>query len=236
MSVKQRVVAIVQARMVSSRFPGKMTQKLGRRRLIDWVLLRMLRCRHIDQLVLATSVAGQNDVLREIAAGLGVPVVSGSEDDVLGRFSIAARQFDADHVVRICADNPFIDPVEVDRLVTTYLDRLPDYGFNHVPRLNNNYPDGLGAEILSDVLLQRIASVAVMPQHREHVTLYIWDNASEYRIETVQAPDGIAFPEVKLDIDTPADLARLQKIASDLDTTSSAQTIVNAYRSAYSFA
>src|SRR5262249_4051065 len=156
--------------------------------IIEWVLLRMLRCKRVADVVLATSELPENSVLRDIACELAINVLSGSENDVLGRFSLAAREFDAVHVVRVCADNPFVDPEEVDRLVDTYLAGLPDYAFNHVPRQNNNYPDGLGAEILSGTLLQDIARVAVEPRHREHATLYIWDNSDHYRIETITAP------------------------------------------------
>src|SRR5262249_17058293 len=118
--------------MGSQRFPGKMTQRLGRHRIIEWVLLRSLRAQRLDAVVLATSVSEENSTLRSIASDLSVPVLSGSENDVLARFLSAAEKFQADDVVRICADNPFIDPVEIDRLVSSYLMTLPDYAYNHV--------------------------------------------------------------------------------------------------------
>src|SRR5690242_9830872 len=111
---------MVQARMGSRRFPGKMTQVLGRHRIIDWVLSRVSLARGLDKVVLVTSSATENTILKQIATEHAIPVFCGSEDDVLDRFSSAAREFAAVHVVRICADNPFVDAGEIDRLVSAY--------------------------------------------------------------------------------------------------------------------
>jgi spore coat polysaccharide biosynthesis protein SpsF len=146
---------------------------------------------------------------------------------------LAAQEFQADHVVRVCADNPFIAPEEIGRLVQFYLDKLPDYAFNHIPKMGNMYPDGLGAEILSSALLRHLAGSTTEAGHREHVTSYLWDHVSGFRIETFQAPPEIAFPEVKLDVDTKADLERLRGLLQGLDMNSSAREIVGAFRATY---
>lgn len=207
-----RNVAIIQARMGSHRFPGKMLARLGGMPLLEWVVRRLLRATTLTQVVLATSDRASDDALAERATRLGVAVFRGSEADVLGRFVGAAKMAGADNVVRICADNPFIDPVEVDRLVRHFVDCPCDYACNHQDRLGSNYADGFGAEILSSELLEKISAKAVEPRHREHATLYLWDHASEYKLTTVAAPAELAFPGLRFDVDSPADLAKLEAL------------------------
>jgi aminopeptidase-like protein len=130
--------------------------------------------------------------------------------DVLGRFIGAASMANADNVVRICADNPFIDPVEVDRLVRYFVENPSDYACNHQDRLGSNYADGFGAEILSAALLEKIAACATESRHREHATLYLWDHANEYSLRAPGAPAELAFPALRFDVDVPADLENLE--------------------------
>lgn len=208
------VVAVVQARMGSSRFPGKMLARLGDHTLLEWVLRRVLRARCVDQVVLATSVRPENDALEQAARGLGVSVVRGAEHDVLSRFVTAARDAGAAWIVRVCADNPFVDAAEIDRLVSFATAECPDYAFNHLNRLDNGYADGFGAEILTADTLRALDTEVVDPASREHVTMAIWQQPDRYRIRTFPAPPELAYPEVHFDIDTPADLMRLTPLAT----------------------
>ena len=206
-----RVVAVVQARMGSQRFPGKMLSQLGEHTLLDWVLQRVLRSTQVDQVVLATSTNSEDDKLVSAALRLEVNSIRGSETDVLSRFLLAADDSQADLVVRVCADNPFIAPEELDRLIVDHRAKNVDYSCNHQQKLSNKYADGFGAEILSYDLLKKLANQTTQQAHREHVTSYIWDNQKEFKINAVTAPAELAFPEVKLDIDTPAELAILNE-------------------------
>jgi spore coat polysaccharide biosynthesis protein SpsF len=225
---RARVVAIVQARMGSQRFPGKMLAELAGRPLLEWVLLRVRQSTRLDGIVVATSVDRRNYALADLSRRLGIDAFLGSEDDVLGRFCAAAAQSDADIVVRICADNPFVAAEEIDRVVALYLSERPDYAFNHVPRLDNNYADGFGAEVLSRVLLDRLDAIAIRPCHREHVTSYIWDHPDQFRIKTVIAPKGLAFPHLRFDIDEPDDLKVLEPCARAIGLNGSAEDFVGA--------
>lgn len=206
-----RVVAVVQARMGSQRFPGKMLSQLGEHTLLDWVLQRVLRSTQVDQVVLATSTNSEDDKLVSAALRLEVNSIRGSETDVLSRFLLAANESQADLVVRVCADNPFIAPEELDRLIVDHRAKSVDYSCNHQQKLSNEYADGFGAEIFSHDLLKNLAKQTTQQAHREHVTSYIWDNQNEFKINAVTAPAELAFPEVKLDIDTPAELAILNE-------------------------
>ena len=226
-----RVVAVVQARMGSQRFPGKMLAKLGDRDLLSWVLTRVCDAKQIDQVVLATSDSRDDDQLANVASNFNALVVRGSQNDVLDRFVQSAKVSQADFVVRVCADNPFVAAEEIDRLVIAHKSGDFDYSCNHQQKLENRYADGFGAEILSAALLNAIAKSTTQQSHREHVTSYIWDNAEKYKILAVAAPVELAFPEIKLDIDTPQEMQQLDEFTKKfaITTKSSAAEIVIAF-------
>ncbi len=222
-----RVVALVQARMGSSRFPGKMLERLGEYPLMEWVFRRMGRATKLDQIVLATSDQPKDDVLVKLAEKLGFAHFRGNEDDVLGRFAAAATYYKADEIVRVCADNPFVDPGEIDRLVTEYQNNHCHYACNHLDRLGSRYADGFGAEILSNSLLQQVSDLAQEPKHREHCTLYLWDHAERFQLYSIPAPAKLAFPQMRFDVDTNKDLYRLNElVAQGINLNSSAERII----------
>lgn len=232
-----KTLALVQARMGSARLPGKMMLDLCGHPVLYWVLCRLKRAARLTAIVLATTELNRDDPLVKVAQDLELQVFRGSEADVLGRFDQAARLFGGETIVRVCADNPLISPEEIDRLVEFYLTQLdggasPErlYAFNHITTSTNKYPDGLGAEILSGLLLGKLAKLAVQPGHREHVTTYLWDHPEDFDLCPVIAPADIAYPEVKLDVDTPEDLEKLRKLCLHLSLKSSPLEIIQAYR------
>lgn len=218
-----KVIAVVQARMESTRFPRKMLEKLGGLTVYEWVIERLKKSALLDKLIIALPDTSENDVLDDIANKKGVSVVRGPMNDVLYRYILAARKFEADAIVRICADNPFVDPVEVDRLIAYYNEHQPDYAFNHLDKFNNGYPNGLGAEIVSRSTLECIHVEAVSSSEREHIFNYIWSHQENFNIQTFRAPESIAYPALKLDIDMPIDLEFHQKKLSHFDS----QDIIN---------
>jgi spore coat polysaccharide biosynthesis protein SpsF len=200
--------------MGSKRFPGKMMRLLGGFPIIRWVLARTKESRLLERILLATTDLPEDDCLAEAAAAQGIPAFRGSAEDVLKRFVDASCQQETTVVVRICADNPFVSASEIDRIIQFYLDTRPDYAFNHIPRMGNGYPDGLGAEVLSRQLLQRIGSVA-SGEEREHVTLYLWNHVDRFVIKTVPCPVDLCGPSIGLDVDTPEDLALLERLCAE---------------------
>ena len=152
-------VAIIQARVGSSRLPMKSLLCLRGHALIDWVVNRVSEAARLDGVVVAMPDTERDNVLQAHLDDCGVAVVRGSEQDVLSRFLLAARETHADRIVRICADNPFVWGEAIDRLVDFYNASNLDYAYNHIPR-NNLWPDGLGAEILSRDLLEDIGKKA----------------------------------------------------------------------------
>jgi spore coat polysaccharide biosynthesis protein SpsF len=231
-SMTTKTVAIVQARMGSSRFPGKMLAQLGGIPLLEWVLRRLARATALDQIVLATSDNENDNPLADLAIKLGVQVYRGSESDVLARFIGAATMTNATNVVRICADNPFIDPEEVNRLITYFAEHQCDYACNHQDRLGSGYADGFGAEIFSADILKTIATLAKEPRHREHATLYLWDHPKEFKLAAIRAPAELSFPELRFDVDTPEDLQKMQKwVEAGVTIDSTAPHIIGLARS-----
>jgi spore coat polysaccharide biosynthesis protein SpsF len=221
------VVAIVQARMGSKRLPGKMLLQLGGLPVLEWVLRRLARAQMVDRLVLATSDQPSDALLAIVAERCGVPALRGNEQDVLGRFVVAATQARADVVVRVCADNPFIDPNEIDRLVAAFDPVRSDYLCNHRDRLGSGYADGFGGEILSASLLSLLAQKAREPCHREHVTLYLWDHAESYRLNALKAPAELARPTMRFDLDDAEDYSYLTSlVAAGANLASTASEII----------
>ncbi len=212
------VVAIVQARTGSIRLPNKTMRILHGIPIIEWVYRRMKQLKHTDRLIFAIPESSRDDELAAFLNKLGAHVYRGSELDVLDRFYNAALKYNADLVVRICADSPLVSASEVDRLICFYQKSNCDYAYNHIPRCNN-YPDGLGAEITSFEILKTIHQETIKKMHREHIFDSIWDQKDRFLIATFDPEDQRLFhPELKLDVDTLEDLDRLegQKINIDM--------------------
>lgn len=167
---KEKVVAIVQARMSSKRLPGKVMADLCGRPLIAWVLDRVSKAEGVDAVWLATSDRLENDGLASYVMQLGYEVFRGSEEDVLLRFSETARRASADIIVRITADCPFIDPGIIRDVLNLRVKMKVDYATNTIDR---KFPDGLDVEVFTRAALERAQSEASDAILREHVTPYI---------------------------------------------------------------
>jgi len=212
------VVAIIQARMRSTRLPYKMMISLHGHPIIEWVLKRVKSSHKLDGIVVAIPQSPEDDILEKYLHSLEVDVYRGDEEDVLARFYEAAKLKNATHIVRVCADNPLISGEEIDNLIKFYFDNPCDYAYNHIP-LGNTYPDGLGAEIISFDLLEYLEKNAIEKKHREHCFSYITDHPNRFSIKTFDPINKrIACPKLKLDIDTFEDYRRLSLKSFEIDT------------------
>lgn len=231
-----KVVGIIQARMDSSRFPSKMKATLGDLSIIEWVILRVKKAKLIDCIVLATSDEEQDNHLVKLANKYEISHYRGSKLNVLDRTVKAATEYRADHVVRICADNPFICFDVLDNLIEYYKQSKCDLVFNHSPLFNSNFADGFGAEMLSIKTLYKVFNEANLPLHEEHVTKYIYDNHTKFNICTPPCPSELSFPNLKFDVDKMDDLKKLNRLLKNckikIDTT--AKDILNNYSNNYS--
>lgn len=165
-----KTLAIIQARLGSTRFPNKVMRTINGVPLIELLVRRLSKAKRIDKIILATSDDPRNSPLVDHVRGLGCDVFQGSESDVLDRYYQVARLYQPETVVRITGDCPLIDPVLVDKVIAAYEEQCVDYLSNTCPP---TYPDGLDTEVFSFSALEKAACQAIKPAEREHVTPYI---------------------------------------------------------------
>lgn len=183
-----KVVALVQARMGSTRLPNKVMRPVNGTPLIELLLTRLVRAKLVDQVVLATSVDAQNDVLAAHVNRIGYVVFRGSEQDVLDRFVQAGRQHQADILVRITGDCPLVDPDLVDQAIQSFFDHDVDYLSNAVPP---SYPDGLDIEVFRFASLEQAWSETSRAFDREHVTPYLRES-NKFKVASMQCEKDLS--------------------------------------------
>lgn len=209
-----KTVAIVQARMGSTRFPRKVMAEVDGVPLIGVLIERLSRAETVDEIVLATSVDPRNDPLEAYVRGLGVAVYRGSEGDVLDRYYHAAVEASADVVVRITGDCPLVDPAVVDDVVGQFHAAGVDYLSNTIVP---TYPDGLDTEVCSMAALTRAWREADAPFDREHVTPYLKTSPSVRQVNVV-APGGEDHSAKRWTVDEPSDFTVVSRIFSHFGT------------------
>jgi glutamate-1-semialdehyde 2,1-aminomutase/spore coat polysaccharide biosynthesis protein SpsF len=202
------IAAIIQARMGSSRLPGKVLADIGGHPMLWHVVHRVLRCRKIDQVLVATTTNRQDDLIEIFCKAEGVFCVRGSEHDVLERYCQAASLVNADVVVRITSDCPFIDPEVIDTVVEAFV-ATPgcDYASN---TSHYTYPDGLDVEVFSSTALSLAGKYAESPLEREHVTPYLRTSTNAgkplFSIINVENEEEAVPARLRLTVDEQADL------------------------------
>jgi len=196
-----KTIAIVQARMGSTRLAGKSLQEIGGWSMLARVVRRLQRSRRLSGVVVATTVGDVDQPIVEEAARLGVAVSRGSERDVLDRYHQAALAHPADAVLRITSDCPLIDPDVIDRVVTALDRERADYASNVLPR---TFPRGLDAEAITSAALERVWQSATQAHQREHVTLYVHDHTREFRTASVVHDEDLSHH--RWTVDEPDDL------------------------------
>ena len=168
--MKNKVVAIVQARMGSVRFPNKVLKSIVNKTMIELLLVRLSSSSELDKIIVATSTDVENNQLQMVVESLGFECFRGSEDNVLNRYYAAANSVSADIVVRITGDCPFIDSGLVDQCIRKFKKLNVDYLSNTDPM---TYPDGLDVEVMSFKSLKESNSEACSGFDKEHVTSFI---------------------------------------------------------------
>ncbi len=199
------VIAIVQARMGSTRLPGKIFKPLAGKPALWHVINRLGRARALKDVVVATTTNPDDDVVADFCGENGIGCFRGSENDVLDRYYQAAKLFGADPVVRITADCPVIDPVIVDEVVEGFFAGHYDlYG------LGGEFPDGLDCEVFAFWVLEDARACAVLPSEKEHVGVYPGKHPEKYRKGSYEKFSGLAH--LRWTLDEEADLYFLQAV------------------------
>jgi spore coat polysaccharide biosynthesis protein SpsF len=202
----KQVVAIIQARMSSTRLPGKVLKEACGRPLLWHLIYRLRKAGTIEGIVLATSRLDDDKILMEKAREWGVKAGAGSPDDLLDRYYQAAREFNADPIVRITADCPLIDPRIVDQVVGEFL-KLKDY--DHVGT-DGTFPDGLDTGVYSFRAIEKAWREAKLPSEREHVGPYIGNHPELFRNKAISYRQNLSH--LRWTVDQEEDLMLVREI------------------------
>ncbi len=202
-----KLITIIQARMGSTRLPGKVMLDLWGKTVLARVVARIRGSRFAGEIVVATTTEPADNVIVDECRRLGVNFFRGSEDDVLDRYYRAAKQFGADAIIRICSDCPLIEPEIVDKTVQAFLTFRPDYASNALER---TYPRGLDTEIMTWDALARCWREAHAFYQRSHVTPYIYEKPDRFAILRVTGDAN--HSDHRWTLDTPQDLAFIRAV------------------------
>lgn len=207
------IVAIIQARTGSTRLPGKVLMEICGKPLLQHVIERARKSHLIGSVVVATTSNPSDQAVVRLARKCGAEAFAGSENDVLDRYFQAAKKFKADVIVRITADDPFKDPVVIDRIITHFLANRQklDYASNTI---KPTYPLGLDTEVFSFSGLQKAWNEATDPYDREHVTPYFYRHPELFRLANIE--NGEDLSSLRWTLDYEADLRFAREIYSRL--------------------
>ena len=215
------MICIIQARENSTRLNNKMFKKINKEYIIEWVIKRCKKIKGIDKVLLAIPNNNKQKKLIKIAKKLNCDIFQGSESNLVKRYYDALKKYNKKFFLRICADNPFLCPEEIDHLIEFFKKKKLDYAYNHAP-IGNSYPDGLGAEIASFETLSKIKNFAKKKEQQEHVFNYVWQNLNKFNISTLEPKNNFyRKPFLKLDIDYLHQLESFQKLKIDSSMESS---------------
>lgn len=204
----RKIIATIEARMTSSRLPGKVLMPAAGKPMLEILIRRLKKVVHLNEIVLATTVNPDDDPVVSLAEKLGVGHFRGSEEDVLARVLGAARKYKADIIVEITGDCPLVDPAIVGQVIDLYLNAHCDYASNVGPV---TFPIGMDAQVFSTELLARADREGKTQEDREHVSWYIRHHPKMRRVN-FPAPKELHWPELGLTLDERSDYELLKNI------------------------
>jgi spore coat polysaccharide biosynthesis protein SpsF len=208
-----KVEIFIQARMGSTRLPGKVLKPVLDKPLLFYLTERLARVKEADSFVILTSTKHEDDVIVAFCEKNEIPYFRGPEEDVLARYYHAALARHPDAIVRITADCPLIDPKSVDDVISTYKNEYPkwDYVSNSLQR---TFPRGLDTELFSFDALEFAAKNAIDPSEREHVTMYMYNHPERFRLKNVASP--INLSQHRWTVDTIEDFELIKLLIQEL--------------------
>lgn len=191
---------IIQARMGSTRLPGKILKPIGNKPLLEHIFYRLKRLNHTAPIILATSKLPHDDVVKEFCHKHATICFRGNELNVLERYYLCAKHYNFDHIIRMTGDNPFPDIEELDRLIDLHLETESAF--------SNSFevlPLGVGLEVFSFSALERSYQDGKEPHHIEHVNEYMIEHPEIFKTTILEVPECKKHPEICLTVDTPDD-------------------------------
>ena len=207
------VLAIIQARMGSTRLPGKILKQVNGKPLLAYQLARVKKSKCIDKIVIATTTDKRDDLIVEFCEKYDMEYYRGSETDVLARYYETAEKFGGDIIVRLTSDCPLIDPNIIDKTIQYYIKHSSDYDYvsNTIKR---TYPRGLDTEVFSVNALNKSYKEATLEKDREHVTAYMYSNSQTFSIGYISHSQD--FSEHRWTVDTIEDFLLIELILKNL--------------------
>lgn len=209
------IVAIIQARMGSTRLPGKVLKTVAGEPLLKIQINRIRRSKLLDKIVVATSYLKENDIIENLCNDNNIACFRGSENDVLERYYQCAREYKADTIVRLTADCPLSDPEIIDKAIFVFNNSVVDYLANTVPFENSKYPDGMDVEVFSNEALEKAHKNVTNVNDREHVTFYFWKYKNNFK--TAQLNNDHDYSGYRFTVDYPEDLEVVEFILKELE-------------------
>ena len=211
-----RIIAGIQARLGSSRFPGKSLAMLNNEPLIHWVIRGIRRATLIDDLVVLTTTRELDDRLVNVI-GERAKVLRGHPDNVQSRFSDLIEQTECSHIIRITADNPLVNGNLLDELIQLGNEQQTEYSHILAQSVYEQaFPTGLNGEYFTVAAFEKMKRLGNETRHQEHVTLAVDEFPDQFTIGRLAAPPECCRPQVKLSVDSPPDLARIEQILKSL--------------------
>ena len=207
----KRTVAIIQARIGSTRLPNKIMKPIFGKPILWHVWNRLSFAKNIDKIVIATTTLKEDDAIQSFCEDNGIGFSRGSSDDVLSRYYEAAKKFEANIVIRITSDCPVIDPLVADKIIDNYKNDNVDYMSNGMIR---TFPRGLDTEIFSFKVLEKAYNEAIKPYEREHVTPYIYQNPDKFSTKSFLNDEDLSH--FRWTVDTPEDFKLIEEIYNAL--------------------
>lgn len=204
-----KTIVIIQARMGSSRLPGKILKPLGDADVLTYVTSRCRQIQGICDVVVATSLLPQDDAVEQWCIENGVACFRGSEEDVLNRYVQCAKQYEPDYVIRVTSDCPFVDYEMANEIVA-----LMEQGRVDIVDVVGDLPRGLTVELISHKALLFIQENGQESRHREHVTYYAYEYRDQFQRVSYKVPTNRHHPELRITLDTEEDYALCQAVAS----------------------
>jgi spore coat polysaccharide biosynthesis protein SpsF len=221
------IVAIIQARMGSSRLPGKIMLKACDKTFLEHMIDRISQSKTLDKIVIATSINKDDDVIENFCKEKNIFCFRGPENDVLSRYKMAADETQADTIVRLTSDTPLLHSTIIDKVVETYIGNNYDYVSNCFP-LPRTYPDGMNVEVFSKEILDEIHNNAKKPSEREHVTLFLVFKPDKYKIFRVDYEKDVS--KYRFNLDYKLDYELLKTIFEKLYSTNHIFTMEDAIK------
>ena len=206
-------VITIEARMRSTRLPGKVLKPVLGRPMLALMIERMQHVWQADQVVVATTDNPADDPIAELAQQLGVRWFPGSEDDVLDRVLKAAQSVNADLIVEMTGDCPLADPLIVDQMIGTFKTNSVDYCANVLTR---TYPRGMDTQVFPVKVLAQVSELTQDPTDHEHVSLYIYEHPERFRLLNVVSGYPADVADLRLTVDTPEDFKLIETIYQEL--------------------